>query len=278
MTTHRPSPWHLDDETLQAYAEGTPLPVVGPSVEAHLPGCSECRSRFSSLVPDEPIDLAWDRIRADIEAPRRSLSERLLHSLGLSAESARVLAAVPALRGAWLLGLLAVTVFASVAALFAGDVGLTLFLMVAPLAPVAGVAASFGGDGDPSHELVTVTPYSALRLLLLRTLGVLATSVPVMILLGLVMPGPAWLGVAWLTPAAAGVTLTLLLAPTFGATAPAATIGAIWSVGVISAARISDPIAVVEPAMQVALLAVTLAAGAALILRYPSLDHLGRHP
>jgi len=278
MTTYRPSPWHLDDDTLRAYADGSPLPVIGPSVEAHLPGCSDCRERFDALIPDESVDRTWDRIRAEVEAPRRSVAERLLRWFGLSAESARLLAAVPALQGAWLLGLLVVTVFAAVAALFAGEIGMSLFLMVAPLVPVAGVAVSFGGDADPSHELVTVTPYSALRLLLLRTLGVLATSIPVTVLVGLTLPAPAWLGVAWLTPAVAGVTLTLLLAPTFGATAPAATIGAVWSVSVVSTARVSDPIAVVEPAMQLALLAVTLVAGAALILRFPSLDRLGRHP
>ena len=37
--------------------------------------------------------------------------------------------------------------------MFGEDGGLALFLLVAPLAPVAGVAASFGGDADPAHEL-----------------------------------------------------------------------------------------------------------------------------
>ena len=130
--------------------------------------------------------------------------ERLIRWLGVSTEAARLLVAVPAFRGAWLLGLFVVTIFAGLAALFAGDYGLALFLIVAPLAPVAGVAASFGGDADPCHELVTVTPYSAVRMLLLRTAGVLATSLPVTLLAGLALPGPAWMGVAWLTPAAAG--------------------------------------------------------------------------
>ena len=95
-------------------------------------------------------------------------------------------------------------------------------------------------------------------------------------LVGLAVPGPAWLGVAWLTPAAAGVVLTLLLAPVFGSTATAATLGACWSVGVVFAARVSDPVAVVEPAMQLAMGAVALVALAALVLRQPSFEHLGR--
>ena len=122
-----------------------------------------------------------------------------------------------------------------------------------------------------------MTPYSATRLLLLRTGGVLATSIPVMVLVGLAMPGPAWLGVAWLTPAAAGVVLTLLLAPLFGSTPTAATLGACWSLAVVSAARVSDPVhrgrarhaaGRWEPWRWSRL--------AALVLRQPSFEHLGR--
>jgi hypothetical protein len=275
MSLSTPSAWHLDDITLRAYAEGHPLSVVGPSVEAHLVECAACRARLGDVMPRQTVDRAWAGIRARVETPRLSAFERLMGWFGVSAESARLLAAVPAFRGAWLLGMLTVTLFAGIAALFAGEYGLTLFLIVAPLAPVAGVSASFGGDADPSHELVTVTPYSATRMLLLRTGGVLATSTPVMVLVGLAVPGPAWLGVAWLTPAAAGVILTLLLAPVFGPTATASTLGACWSLGVVAAARVSDPVTVVEPAMQIALAVLALAALAALILRQPSLEHLG---
>ena len=276
MSLSTPSAWHLDEATLRAYADGHPLSVAGPSVEAHLVECPDCRVRLGDVMSHEPVDRAWAAIRAHVETPRRSLAERLVGWFGVSAESARLLAAVPAFRGAWLLGVLTVSLFAGIAALFAGDSGLTLFLIVAPLAPVAGVAASFGGDADPAHELVTVTPYSATRLLLLRTGGVLATSTPVMVLVGLLMPGPAWLGVAWLTPAAAGVVLTLLLTPLFGSTPTAATLGAIWSLAVVSANRVSDPATVVEPAMQLVMGALALVALAVLVLRQSSFEHLGR--
>ena len=201
----------------------------------------------------------------------------MLRWLGVSAESARLLVAVPAFRGAWLLGLFTVTLFARLAALFAGEYGLTLFLIVAPLAPVAGVAASFGGDADPCHELVTVTPYSAARMLMLRTAGVLATSLPVTLLAGLALPGPAWLGVAWLTPAAAGVALTLLLSPLLGSTVPSAAPrrllvrrGGLGRPAQRPArGRSSPPCSLSSPL-------VTLVAVAALVLRQPSFEHLGR--
>ena len=153
-----------------------------------LPGVP--RAVLRELMPREPLDRAWRAIRAHVEEPRRRIVERLLVALGMSSESARLLAAVPAFRGAWLLGVFTVLVFAGAAAMFAEDTGLALFLLVAPLIPVAGVAASFGGDADPAHELVTVTPYSSLQLLLLRTAGVLATSVPVTVLARPRAPGP----------------------------------------------------------------------------------------
>ena len=268
--------WHLDEATLRAYVDGHPLPVVGASVESHLLECPDCRVHLGELMPHAAVDRAWTAIRAHVEAPRPSVAERVITWCGVRGEPARLLVAVPAFRGAWLLGMFVVTLFAGLAALLAGEYGLTLFLVVAPLAPVAGVAASVGGDADPCHELVTVTPYSAVRLLLLRTAGVLATSLPLTVLAGLALPGPAWLGVAWLTPAAAGVALTLLLSPVLGSTATATTLGACWSVAVVTAARLSDPIEVVEPVMQLVFLALTLAAVAALVLRHPTLEHLGR--
>ena len=267
--------WHLDEATLRAYVDGHPLPVIGASVEAHLIDCPDCRARLAELMPHARVDEVWTAIRAHVEAPRRSVAEKLMHHVGVSTEVARFLVAVPAFRGAWLLGLFAVTLFAGLAALFAGEHGLALFLIVAPLAPVAGVAASFGGDADPSHELVTVTPYPAARLLLLRTAGVLATSLPVTLLAGLALPGPAWWGVAWLSPAAAGVALTLLLTPVIGSTVASATLGACWSAAVVSASWVGDPSAVVDPAVQLVCAALTLAAVAAILLRPPSFEHLG---
>ena len=70
--------------------------------------------------------------------------------------------------------------------------------------------------------------------------------------------------------------LTLVLSPLLGTTLPSAVLGACWSVGVVSAARLSDPLEVVEPAMQLVFTAVALVAFAALLLRQPSFEHLGR--
>jgi hypothetical protein len=269
--------WHVDVSVLESYAAGRSTPVGAASVEAHLMECAECGSVLRELMPREPLDRAWREIRAHVEEPRAGIVESLLAALGRSSDSARLLAAVPAFRGAWLLGMFTVLVFAGGAALFAEDTGLTLFLIVAPLIPVAGVAVSFGGDADPAHELVTVTPYSSLQLLLLRTFGVLTTSVPLTVLLGLALPGPAWLAVAWLTPAVAGIAITLAVSPHLDSSTTAAVVAVVWSSVVLSAHHLGDPVEVVEPLMQLVLAAVALIALAVVVLRSPSLDLLGRN-
>ena len=180
--------------------------------------CDACRNELNRLAFTDSLEETWTAIRDTVEAPSPGFLERLLGRFGVSAETGRLLAAVPSMRGGWLAGVTFSILFAGFASMFGADVGISLFLMVAPLAPVAGVAAAFGGDADPSHELVVTTPYSAGRLLLLRTLAVLATCTPIAMLVGLALPGPAWLMVAWLSPAAAGIAVTLALAPAIGLT------------------------------------------------------------
>ncbi len=276
MTTTNPHGWHADDDALRAYAEGRGLPLASASVEGHLMSCAECRTRFAPMMAAEPLTKAWDAIRLTVEAPRRSAVERLLGRLGVSEETSRLLAAVPAFGEAWLVGMVTVTVFSGVAATFSDRFGLAVFLLVAPLAPVAGVSASYGGDADPSYELGTVAPYSALRLLLLRTAGVLAMSVPTAVVVGFVLPGPDWLAVAWLTPAVAGVTLCLSLSQRLGTTAAAATVGGAWAATVLVAVQAQAPMAVVDPTMQIVLAGLTLAALAALVQQHSTFDRLGR--
>lgn len=275
MTTSQGA-WHTERSALAAYADGSASPVAAASIEEHLMVCGQCRATFAPLVPAPSLAAGWERIRVGIEAPRLGIAERIAVRLGLRAETARILCAVPAFRGAWLLGVFVVTLFALTAGAAAEQFGLAIFFLVAPLAPVAGVAASFGGDADPCSELETATPYSSLGLLLLRTAGVLATSVPAAVAVGYLVPGPAWVAVAWLTPAAAGVALTLLLVPAVGATPASVGVALPWTVAVLWAARAREPLAVVEPAAQLLLATVAVSAVVAIVLRHQSYEHLGR--
>lgn len=250
--------WHADEAALRGLADGTAGPVLAASLESHLMRCETCRAQVNALAFTDSLETVWAGIRERVEEPRPSVVERLLARAGLSRESARLLAAVPAMRGSWLLGVSVAVLFAWVAAGLADDLGIGLFLLVAPLAPVAGVAAGFGGDAEPAHEIVVTTPYSAGRLLLLRTAAVLATCAPVAMLVGLVLPGPAWLAVAWLTPAAAAVAVTLLLAPLTGLTQAAVGAATTWALVTFAATHASEPLALVGQSSQVACLALVL--------------------
>ncbi len=269
--------WHADADALRALVNGSIGPVVAASLESHLMRCDACRNELNQLAFTDSLEETWTAIRDTVEAPSPGFLERLLGRFGLSVETGRLLAAVPSMRGSWLAGVTFSILFAGFASMFGADVGISLFLMVAPLAPVAGVAAAFGGDADPSHEVVVTTPYSAGRLLLLRTLAVLATCTPVAMLVGLAVPGPAWLMVAWLSPAAAGIAVTLALAPAIGLTSAATSVGAVWATLSISMSRAIDPLALVGPAGQLSCLCLVAVSAVAILSKSQPLE-LPRRP
>jgi hypothetical protein len=271
MTIDR-ADWHADRGSLRSLAEGSLGPVLAASLEAHVMRCGECRGQLNALAYSDLAEQTWAAIRAEVETPRPSVTERLLHRVGVSAGSGRLLAAVPAMRGGWLAGVTFALAFAGVAAGFGPELGTTLFLLIAPLAPVAGVAAAFGGDADPSHEIVVTTPYSTSRLLLLRTVAVLATCAPVAVLVGLSLPGPVWLAVAWLSPAATGIALTLALASTVGLTSAATAVGTVWSVLCLAAGRADDVLALAGPAAQLTCLCLAAVSTAVVLTKSQSLD------
>jgi hypothetical protein len=264
--------WHADDQQLRMLVDGRASAVFAASLEMHVIGCDDCRGRMNTMSYTDELEPIWAGIREAVERPGPTPAERLLGVLGLSPESVQLLTAVPALRLGWLLGVAVAVSFAGLATVAAVDLGLTLFLLVAPLVPVAGVAAAFGGDADPSHEAVVATPYSAPRLLALRTTAVLVTSAPVAVVVALVLPAPAWLALAWLTPAAAGIAITLALAPTFGFTAPAVAAGTTWGLVCLAAGRAQEPMALVGPASQSICLALVVVCGAVLLSRSGSFD------
>ena len=174
--------WHLDDDMLRRYVERTDSLAEGASAEQHLLSCEPCRARVSaaaSVTGRSVIDFAavWDRTRDAVEVPRPSVFERLLRGAGLPAAEARLVAVASAFRGVWLAGVAAVLVFAALAAAFGHARGVWLFLSVAPVVPCLVVAAGYDPRMDPALEPELVTPYPVLRLILLRTIAVLALAV-----------------------------------------------------------------------------------------------------
>jgi len=204
------SAWHLEPELIRRYVAGAVGPELAASAEAHLMACAACRAALASHVDSGRSATIWADVVDRVDAPRPSLVERALVRLGVSEATARLVAATPTLRGPWLAAITGVLAFAAVAAQ-SDERWLRMFLVAAPLAPLAGVAVAFTSGLDPTREIGLATPYPGLRLLLIRTTAVLAVTVPVALAAGLALPGPAWLAAVWLLPAAGLTSAALAL-------------------------------------------------------------------
>ncbi|WP_238431488.1 hypothetical protein [Streptomyces cavernae] len=145
-----------------------------------------------------------------------------------------VWAAGPALAGAWALAVVAVAVGAVGLARGAGfDGARTVLLAVAPVVPVAGVALSYGAHADPVHEIAAATTSGGLRLVLTRTVAVLAASMPLLTVAGLLVPGSGAPGAAaWLLPGLALTLASLALSAFVGCRTATAVVGAGWLLAV----------------------------------------------
>lgn len=228
--------WHLDPGTAQRYASGTAGQVFSASAEAHLAACASCRALLVPLVDSSRLDRIHRLVQEHVDRPRTGPVERLLLRLGVRPDTARLLAATPALRASWLLAVCSVLGFAVVAA-GAGPDGTLLFLTLAPMLPVAGVAAAYGRGVDAMHEIVAAAPYSGFRLVLLRSAAVLTSTVVLAGTAELLLPGPALTGVAWLLPALALTSLTLALSLRLALTKAGAMVAIGW-LGAVTTAQL----------------------------------------
>ena len=228
--------WHVDPALLGRYAAGSLGGSGAASVETHLLGCARCRAALAPAVDTDRLSAVWTEVIDRVDAPRRTPVERLLVALGMRDDTARLIAAAPSLTVSWLAALSAALIFAALAA-DAGGRGVLLFLALAPVLPVAGVAVAYGPDVDPTYELGLAAPYSSFRLLLLRSGAVLASTMLLAALAAVLLPVDGWLAAAWLLPALALTAATLAVSTRI---APAWTAGGLvtaWLLAVFTAFR-----------------------------------------
>ena len=207
---------HIDQRLLIGYRDLEVTAAAAASIEAHLTVCSVCREAFarlpqpvaSSSVPD--AEEMWHGIVDVVDRPHSWVLDRLLGVLGIPEHPARVLAVAPSLRAAWLTAVALVCLFAIVASSRDGGDPWPL-LVLAPLVPLVGVAASYGSVLDPSHEMSIATPSGGLRMVLLQTIAVLATSLPLLAVATPLVPGTDADAIVWLIPAMALVAVTMAL-------------------------------------------------------------------
>lgn len=219
--------FHVDAAVLAAYGEGRLADVDAWSVEAHLDRCVVCRTSIASDVSTASV----------VEAVAVSLGGRLPRQGRVRRATGwrrvRVLAgAGPAARAAWLLSVAVTGVLTAGLAVSPTVVPPWLLLLIAPALPAVGTALSYGPRTDPLHELVAGTPQGGLRIVLWRTLTVLAVAAPVAVLAGAVTgigtPG------LWLLPCVALTVLTLALGSLIEPAYAALVVAGAWAVVVLA--------------------------------------------
>ncbi len=279
--------WHADPGTLQSYAEGRVSPVQAASVEGHLLACDRCRSAVAAGADRVRLDALWSGITAVADAPVLGVVERLLGRLGVPEHVGRLLAATPALRLSWRAAIVVTLAFAVSAARRGdgGGVGLVLFLVLAPLLPLAGVAASFGPGTDPVHEMAVAAPLRSFDLLLMRATAVLTGPTLLAGAAAATVPHADWGMAVWLLPAvgltAGSLALSTWVTPWKAAAAlasvwvGAAAIGLRLTAGTNPGGPLVERLVAFRPSGQVALAAFTVAAAIIVALRRDALE-IGR--
>lgn len=258
--------WHLDPGLLEAYAEGRPLTAaLTASVEAHLQGCGTCQARLAPAADAPRLDAVWAGVVDALDAPRVPLVERLLTALGVAPDTARLVAVTPSLQLSWLTGT-TIALLVALALAQTGERGIGLFLALAPVLPVAGVAVAFGPRTDPLHEVAVAAPYSSFRLLLLRSAAVLSTSLLAAVPAAALLPATPWVAAGWLLPALALTCTSLALATRVDPVLSSAVLAGCWLLVALSGLRPDrDPLVVASAAVQLSCLVLLVLAGAALL-------------
>jgi hypothetical protein len=265
--------WHLDDGALRRYVGRTDSLAEGASAEQHLLSCEPCRARVNAAAGVIDLAAVWDRTRDAIEVPRPSVLERVLRAAGLPAHEARLVAVASAFRGVWLTSAAAILAFAALAAALGHARGAWLFLAVAPVVPCLVVASSYDPWLDPALEPELVTPYPALRLILLRTIAVLALALPAVLLFGLVVPGET--AFAWLLPAVGFVAVVLAASTWVSPLRSAIALSSFWlAVVSLLATRPGSPDELLQARAQAGFLALAAASLVIFLARWRRLRQL----
>lgn len=273
--------WHVDPELIAGYTKGGLTPAHAASVETHVMTCAECRRMLAETADPGRIDRIWSAIEDRVDEPRRGPVERLLVRAGLRDHTARLVVVTPSLRLSWLTAVAALLFLSAVWTRdsFTGDRSFFLFLVLAPLLPLAGVGVAFGLRTDPAHELTVASPVSAIEILLVRALAVLATTTVLTSVAAIAIPENDWSAAAWLLPALGLTTAALALSRWVPAVWAAVGFGVAWLaaasstlVGGAARAHLVEHFVAFRPAGQGAFLAITIIAAAVLVQQRDAFD------
>jgi hypothetical protein len=244
-------------ELVAGYARGSLDGIATWSVEAHLPGCGPCRSALAATLDQLRMTRNRSILLARAALPAPGPVERAITRCGIPSHAWQLLSVTPSLRRSWLAGVALVlaaaigaarlvTATAGSAASGAGrpiaqlasgwpaaPAALLPFLVLAPLLPLAGVAAAFHPRLDPAADLATAAPVSGVWLFFVRSVAVIATALVPTVAAAMFLPGGGWLPLLVVLPALA-VSMTALALSTLTGPVSAAIATAIAWVAVVS--------------------------------------------
>ncbi|WP_328318182.1 hypothetical protein [Streptomyces sp. NBC_00388] len=196
------------------------------SVEVHLDACAQCRAHLAGNVTPATTDLL-DRVAVSLDqavrtsplpARRRTRTVATVHRRRLARTLFPWLAVTLAVLGCGVL-------------LDSAEPSLpSLVLLLAPVAPLPGVAVAWSRRTDPVWELIATTPAAGLAMVLWRTLAVLVVVLPALLVAG-ATTGTSLALV--LLPCLAFTAATLALGAFIGVRRAAIGLGAAWSGAVL---------------------------------------------
>ncbi|MFF4518029.1 zf-HC2 domain-containing protein [Streptomyces mirabilis] len=202
------------------------------ALEAHLEACGVCRDRLSAAVTVEApavaalVGTVWSGLEPQLAAIATVPRQRRW--------SARLSRWMTPTMVPWLAMVVSVTLLALLLDLVDTGFGeVSLVLLLAPILPVLGVAASWSRGLDPAYELTASAPRAGLYLVLRRTASVLAVVVPALLVAGWVTGVTA---AQWLLPCLAFTSTTLALGGVVGVTRAAVALAAVWAGAVVAPA------------------------------------------
>jgi putative zinc finger protein len=239
---------HASPELLRRYVDGDLAADAVWAVEVHLESCADCRAGLATVAT--AVAPLVERVWTDLDL---DTTPAPLHRTRWFTTWATP-AMVP-----WLAMTAIVTVLALIADRMITQPYPSLALLLAPVAPVAGVAAAWAKGLDPAHELVAATPRAGLYLVLRRTVAVLAMVIPLMAVATWTSP------VRWLLPCLAFAVVTLALGGFVGVRRAAVGLSGAWAALVVGPSLVTArPPVVLEPAA-VGVWAAVLVVGAVVV-------------
>jgi hypothetical protein len=294
---------HPGVESLSSWVAASAPFEVASSVEQHLLRCGRCRQQVAELrhqqvpdpAPDGPLaargdplphpaprpssrlpDFAqtWARVEDAVLFPGDSRIHRAMVRMGLREGDATLLSRAPSTRVPWTWAVVTAVAFVLAATALGREGRTALFLLLAPVVPMAGVSLAYGPARGPELEQLAPTPYPAVRLVALRTLAVVASCLPVLLLASIVVPEQVarW----WLLPAAGFSAAILGLSSWVSPSRAVLGLGLAWTGAVSAATRLSEPALVLAPGLLWLYASLVVVGPLVFVLRARHLGTLGR--